>query len=166
LVSLISACESTSIISVVSKWRPFSFIFNRGNREKWGGWETTVTLFLVKLLSSLYLGGQKQRIHNHEMKESAYSGLTEKLQTTDHQVLLFAGLGRKYTKLNVSRPFTAMLWFKSESRIKHQHCSRYLPRSHLLHRQLFRQRFTETLKESSIGCDRFSHDPSLVLCMA
>jgi hypothetical protein len=29
-----TACDSASIISVVSKWRPFSFVFNRGNREK------------------------------------------------------------------------------------------------------------------------------------
>jgi hypothetical protein len=32
----------------VSKWRPFSFIFNRGNEEKKGGWGTTVMLFLVR----------------------------------------------------------------------------------------------------------------------
>jgi hypothetical protein len=29
-----TACDSVSITSVVSKWRPFSFIFNRRNREK------------------------------------------------------------------------------------------------------------------------------------
>jgi hypothetical protein len=28
-----TACDSASIITVVSKWRPFSFIFNRGNRK-------------------------------------------------------------------------------------------------------------------------------------
>jgi hypothetical protein len=27
---------------------PFSFIFNRGNREKKGDWETTVMVLLVK----------------------------------------------------------------------------------------------------------------------
>jgi hypothetical protein len=35
-------------VSVVSKWRPLSFIFNWGNRENYGGWVTTVMLFLVK----------------------------------------------------------------------------------------------------------------------
>jgi hypothetical protein len=35
-VSLIgTSCESVSITSIVSKWRPFSFILNRGNRERW-----------------------------------------------------------------------------------------------------------------------------------
>jgi hypothetical protein len=29
-----TAYDSTSITSIVSKWQPFSFIFNRGNREK------------------------------------------------------------------------------------------------------------------------------------
>jgi hypothetical protein len=34
----ISACDSASIILIVSKWRPFSFIFNRGNRKiRWVG---------------------------------------------------------------------------------------------------------------------------------
>jgi hypothetical protein len=32
----------------VSKWRPFSFIFYQEIREKYGGWETTAMLFLVK----------------------------------------------------------------------------------------------------------------------
>jgi hypothetical protein len=31
-----TACDSASITSVVSKWRPFSFIFNC-ETEKWGG---------------------------------------------------------------------------------------------------------------------------------
>jgi hypothetical protein len=43
-----TACDSASITSVVSKWRPFSFIFNRGNRERLGGWRTRVMLLLVK----------------------------------------------------------------------------------------------------------------------
>jgi hypothetical protein len=43
-----TACDSASITSTVSKWRPFSFIFNRGNREKQGGWGTTVMSLLVK----------------------------------------------------------------------------------------------------------------------
>jgi hypothetical protein len=30
----ITACNPVSTTSVVSKWWPFSFIFNRGNREK------------------------------------------------------------------------------------------------------------------------------------
>jgi hypothetical protein len=30
-------CHSASITSTVSKWLPFSFIFNQGNREKYGG---------------------------------------------------------------------------------------------------------------------------------
>jgi hypothetical protein len=42
------ARNSASLTSIVPKWRPFSFIFNRGNKEKWGGWQTTVMLFLVK----------------------------------------------------------------------------------------------------------------------
>jgi hypothetical protein len=29
-----TACDSASITSIVLKWRHFSFIFNRGNREK------------------------------------------------------------------------------------------------------------------------------------
>jgi hypothetical protein len=49
-------CDCASIASIVSKWRPVSFIFNRGNREhsqgqksgEWGGWGTTVMLLLVK----------------------------------------------------------------------------------------------------------------------
>jgi hypothetical protein len=32
----------------VSKWRPFSLIFNQGNRENYSGWGTTVILFLLK----------------------------------------------------------------------------------------------------------------------
>jgi hypothetical protein len=32
----------------VSKWRLFSFIFIRGNREKYGGWGTTVMLLFAK----------------------------------------------------------------------------------------------------------------------
>jgi hypothetical protein len=31
-----TACDSTSITSIVSKWRPLSFIFNPGNRKV--GW--------------------------------------------------------------------------------------------------------------------------------
>jgi hypothetical protein len=31
-------CNSASITKIVSKWRPFSFIFIRRNRKKWGGW--------------------------------------------------------------------------------------------------------------------------------
>jgi hypothetical protein len=31
-----TACDSASITSVVSKWQPFSFIFNREDRK--GGW--------------------------------------------------------------------------------------------------------------------------------
>jgi hypothetical protein len=30
-----TACDSASITSTVSKWRPFSFMFNRGNRKVW-----------------------------------------------------------------------------------------------------------------------------------
>jgi hypothetical protein len=48
-----TACESALITSIASKWRPFSFIFNQGNREKSQGaksgeWEMTVILFLFK----------------------------------------------------------------------------------------------------------------------
>jgi hypothetical protein len=43
-----TACDSASIASVVSKWRPFSFIFNWGNREKQGRAGTTAKLLLVK----------------------------------------------------------------------------------------------------------------------
>jgi hypothetical protein len=51
-----SACDSALITSIVSEWRPFSFIFKQGNRkESWGmkldkkgGWGTTVMLLLVK----------------------------------------------------------------------------------------------------------------------
>jgi hypothetical protein len=28
-----TACDSASVTSVVSKWRPFSFVFGRGNRK-------------------------------------------------------------------------------------------------------------------------------------
>jgi hypothetical protein len=28
-----TACISASVTSVVSKWRPFSFVFNQGNRK-------------------------------------------------------------------------------------------------------------------------------------
>jgi hypothetical protein len=42
-----NACNSASITSVTSKWRPFSFIFYRGNTNV--GWVgETVMLFLVK----------------------------------------------------------------------------------------------------------------------
>jgi hypothetical protein len=40
--------DSASITSIVLKWWHFSFIFNRGNREKKGGWGMVVMLFLVK----------------------------------------------------------------------------------------------------------------------
>jgi hypothetical protein len=40
-----TASDYASIASIVSKWQPF--IFNWGNREKQGGWGTTVMLFLV-----------------------------------------------------------------------------------------------------------------------
>jgi hypothetical protein len=48
-----TACDSDLNTSVVSKWRPFSFIFNRGNREKsdgakseeQGGWESSHVVF-------------------------------------------------------------------------------------------------------------------------
>jgi hypothetical protein len=43
-----TACDCASITSIVSKWRPFSFIFNQGIRERQGGWGMTVMLFLVK----------------------------------------------------------------------------------------------------------------------
>jgi hypothetical protein len=43
-----TARDSASIISVVSKWQPFSFIFNRGNRENHGGWGTTVIVVSSK----------------------------------------------------------------------------------------------------------------------
>jgi hypothetical protein len=51
------SCDSVYITSTVSKWQPFSFIFNQGNRKKllvaksgkYGGWGMTVTLFLVKI---------------------------------------------------------------------------------------------------------------------
>jgi hypothetical protein len=33
IVVISTTCESVSISSIVSKWRPFSFIFNRGNRK-------------------------------------------------------------------------------------------------------------------------------------
>jgi hypothetical protein len=42
------ACDSASVTSVVLEWRPFSFIFNQPNKEKLGGWATTVILSLVK----------------------------------------------------------------------------------------------------------------------
>jgi hypothetical protein len=32
-----TACDYAFITSILSKWRPFSFIFNRGNIEKKGG---------------------------------------------------------------------------------------------------------------------------------
>jgi hypothetical protein len=35
---LSTACDSASIISVLSKWLPLSFICNQGNRETWGVW--------------------------------------------------------------------------------------------------------------------------------
>jgi hypothetical protein len=39
-----TACDSASITSVVSKWQPFSFILNRGNRKVgWLGDESNVT---------------------------------------------------------------------------------------------------------------------------
>jgi hypothetical protein len=31
------ACNSASITSIVLKWQPFSFTFNRGNRKVAGG---------------------------------------------------------------------------------------------------------------------------------
>jgi hypothetical protein len=40
--------RSCSIISFASKWWPFSFIFNREDKERYGGWGTTVKLVLVK----------------------------------------------------------------------------------------------------------------------
>jgi hypothetical protein len=47
-VSRVQHClHSASITSTASKWRPLSFIFNRENRQKYGGWGTTVMLFLV-----------------------------------------------------------------------------------------------------------------------
>jgi ABC-type Co2+ transport system permease subunit len=37
-VSMFStACDSASVTSLVSKWWPLSFVFNRENREKWQG---------------------------------------------------------------------------------------------------------------------------------
>jgi hypothetical protein len=46
----ITACDSASIISTVSKWRPFSFIFNRRNRIKVRlvGDDSHVVFFLSK----------------------------------------------------------------------------------------------------------------------
>jgi hypothetical protein len=42
-----TACDSASISSLVSKWRPFSFVSSQGNRKV--GWMgTTVMLFLVR----------------------------------------------------------------------------------------------------------------------
>jgi hypothetical protein len=32
-----TACNSASMTTTVSKWQPFSFIFNRENREKFAG---------------------------------------------------------------------------------------------------------------------------------
>jgi hypothetical protein len=46
-----TACDSASITSIVSKWRPFSFIFNQGNREKCGEWGAAVMLISSKSLS-------------------------------------------------------------------------------------------------------------------
>jgi hypothetical protein len=43
-----TASDSASITAVVSKWRRFSSVLSRGNREKWGGYETTVVLFLAE----------------------------------------------------------------------------------------------------------------------
>jgi hypothetical protein len=40
LMVVSTACDFASTTSIVSKWRPFSFIFNQGNREKsQGGWQ-------------------------------------------------------------------------------------------------------------------------------
>jgi hypothetical protein len=39
-----TAYDSASITKVASKWRPFSFVFNQGNSEKWGGDDSLVVL--------------------------------------------------------------------------------------------------------------------------
>jgi hypothetical protein len=44
-----TACDHALNTSILSKWRPFSFIFNRGSREKKCEWGVTVMLFLVKI---------------------------------------------------------------------------------------------------------------------
>jgi hypothetical protein len=43
-----TACNYVSITSVVSKWWPFSFIFNQFNREKYGGRGMTVMLLMAE----------------------------------------------------------------------------------------------------------------------
>jgi hypothetical protein len=39
---LSTACDSVSIISVLSEWRFYNFIFNTGNRNNLNSWGTTV----------------------------------------------------------------------------------------------------------------------------
>jgi hypothetical protein len=47
-VVFITACDSASIVSIVSKRRLFSFIVNQESRENYGWSGTTVMLFFVR----------------------------------------------------------------------------------------------------------------------